>query len=181
MTTGLSYIMPYLPRGGSLSTSDWNARHRGILLVLWSRVLGVPLFGVYMGSDLVICGGASLILASLALTARLSVIHCRIRSVIATCGLMTASAMLVHLSGGYIELHFHFFVMIAVVVLYQDWGPFLFGILFIIADHGLTGTLMPTMVYNHHAGQSPSVELGADPWHFHPGRMRSPHLLLARQ
>ena len=84
-----------------------------------------------MGSDLVICGGAGLILASLALTARLSIVQCRTRSVIATFGLMTASAMLVHLSGGYIELHFHFFVMIAVVVLYQDWGPFLFGILFI--------------------------------------------------
>ena len=112
-----------------------------------------------MGSDLVVCGGTGLILASLALTGHLSIINCRTRSIIATCGLMTASAMLVHLSGGYIELHFHFFVMIAVVVLYQDWGPFLFGILFIIADHGLMGTLMPTMVYNHDAGQ-------AHPWNW---------------
>ena len=35
-----------------------------------------------------------------------------------------ASALLVHLSGGRIELHFHFFVMMSVIVLYQDWLPF---------------------------------------------------------
>ena len=36
-------------------------------------------------------------------------------SAIVATGLLTASALLVHTSGGYIEAHFHFFVMIAVL------------------------------------------------------------------
>ena len=70
---------------------------------------------------------------------------------------MIASALLVHLSGGYIELHFHFFVVMSVIVLYQDWLPFLVGLQFIILDHGLVGTMLPAMVYRHPEGQ-------AHPW-----------------
>ena len=32
--------------------------------------------------------------------------------------------MLVHFSGGYVEMHFHFFVMLAVIAMYQDWLPY---------------------------------------------------------
>ena len=74
-----------------------------------------------------------------------------------TFGLVTASALLVHLSGGRIELHFHFFVMMSVIVLYQDWLPFLVGLQFIVIDHGIIDTLFPNMVYVHAEGQ-------AHPW-----------------
>ena len=40
-------------------------------------------------------------------------------------GLVTASAVLVQISGGLIEMHFHFFVMVGILTLYQDWQPFL--------------------------------------------------------
>jgi diguanylate cyclase (GGDEF)-like protein/PAS domain S-box-containing protein len=66
-------------------------------------------------------------------------------------GLMTASALLVHLSGGYIELHFHFFVMIIFMALYQDWIPYLLALLYVAIHHGVVGVLWPTMVYNHQA------------------------------
>jgi signal transduction histidine kinase len=59
----------------------------------------------------------------------------------------------VHLSGGYIEAHFHFFVMMAVIVLYQDWVPFLLALISLVVDHGLIGTLAPTLVYNHSEAQ----------------------------
>ena len=62
---------------------------------------------------------------------------------------MIASGILVHLSGGYIELHFHFFVMVAVIALYQDWAPFLIAIGYVVLHHGLMGTLDPESVYNH--------------------------------
>ena len=147
-----------LPKGGgSLGRQAWNIRHRGILLVLWAHVLGVPAFGAYMGKDGLLCLGAGLLLAGIAVVSHLSMIHRRVQSAIATGGLMTASALLVHLSGGFIELHFHFFVMMAVIVLYQDWIPFLVGIIYIVIDHGLMGMVMPTLVYNHPAAQ-------ADPW-----------------
>lgn len=71
-------------------------------------------------------------------------------SVVGT-GLMTASAVLVHLSGGYIELHFHFFVMVAFLALYQDWLPYLVAIVYVALHHGVIGVIWPHEVFNHAA------------------------------
>jgi PAS domain S-box-containing protein len=66
-------------------------------------------------------------------------------------GLMSSSAFLVHLSGGYIELHFHFFVMLAFLALYQDWVPYLLAIAYVAIHHGFVGVYWPEEVYNHTA------------------------------
>jgi mannitol-specific phosphotransferase system IIBC component len=60
-------------------------------------------------------------------------------------------AILVHLSGGYIEFHFHFFVMVGLMALYQEWTPFLLAITFVLVHHGVVGVLDPSAVYNHPA------------------------------
>jgi hypothetical protein len=75
----------------------------------------------------------------------------------ATLGLLTCSAVLVHLAGGSTEMHFHFFVMIGVITLYQDWRPFFVGILFVALHHGIIGTLDPQGAFNHAAAWH-------DPW-----------------
>ena len=67
----------------------------------------------------------------------------------ASLGLATCSAMLVHLWGGRIEAHFHFFVMVGVLTLYQAWVPFLVAIAYVVLHHGLVGVLAPASVYNH--------------------------------
>ena len=67
--------------------------------------------------------------------------------------MILASSLVVHLSGGFIESHFHFFVMMAVIVLYQDWMPFLLALILVVVDHGIIGTLAPMMVYNHSSAQ----------------------------
>jgi diguanylate cyclase (GGDEF)-like protein/PAS domain S-box-containing protein len=64
-------------------------------------------------------------------------------------GLLTCSAVLVHLSSGLIEMHFHFFVVIGIVALYQDWEPFLLGILYVVLEHGVGGAIVPGAVYDH--------------------------------
>ena len=147
-------LLASLPKGDALAEPAWNSRHRGILSILWLHVLSVPMFGIYMEASPTLYLGGGGLLAFIAVAARLSVVRRRLQSAIATCGLMTASALLVHLSGGQIELHFHFFVMMSVIVLYQDWLPFLVGLQFIILDHGVVGTLMPDMVYGHTGGQT---------------------------
>ncbi|MBI5672819.1 MAG: response regulator [Nitrospirae bacterium] len=96
-------------------------------------------------------GGIMLVvLAALAVS---RTFHHRLRACITTFGLISASALLVHLSGGIIEVHFHFFVIMAVIVLYQDWLPFLLALVSVVLDHGVIGILAPTMVYNHPAAQ----------------------------
>jgi diguanylate cyclase (GGDEF)-like protein len=73
----------------------------------------------------------------------------RLGSVAAAIGLVTASAMLVHFWHGEIEAHFHFFVVIPVLALYQDWAPFLAALLYVVVHHGIVGVLDPRSVYNH--------------------------------
>jgi serine phosphatase RsbU (regulator of sigma subunit)/anti-sigma regulatory factor (Ser/Thr protein kinase) len=75
----------------------------------------------------------------------------RVRTLVAAAGLLTASGLLVHLSGGLIEMHFHFFVMVVVVSLYQDWIPFIAAIGYVLLHHGVVGVLDPRSVYNHPA------------------------------
>ena len=150
-------LLSALPKGDALAESAWVSRHRGILVVLWFHALGVPLFGLYMGAPASFCLSGGAALGLMAAIAQLPAIPRRIQSALSTCGLMIASALLVHFSGGFIELHFHFFVVMSVIVLYQDWLPFLVGLQFIILDHGLVGTMLPAMVYRHAEGQ-------AHPW-----------------
>jgi PAS domain S-box-containing protein len=73
----------------------------------------------------------------------------RFRAAVASIGLITSSAVIVHLAGGFIEMHFHFFVTLIVISLYQDWLPFLLAIGYVVLEHGVLGTLAPAMVYNH--------------------------------
>lgn len=154
MHSFFSNLLAALPKGDALDEPAWAVRHRGILYVLWLHVLGVPLYGAYMGAEPGLYLGSGALLGAIAIAAQLPAIGRRIQAAIATYGLVMASALLVHLSGGRIELHFHFFVMMSVIVLYQDWLPFLVGLLFIVIDHGIIGTLLPSMVYVHAEGQT---------------------------
>jgi diguanylate cyclase (GGDEF)-like protein len=77
-----------------------------------------------------------------------------VRAVAASVGLVSSSAIFVHLSGGYIEAHFHFFVMIGIMALYQEWRPFLVAIAYVVVHHGLMGLIDPTSVFNHPDAQA---------------------------
>ena len=50
---------------------------------------------------------------------------------------MWCSTVLVGITGGTIEAHFHFFIIIGFIALYQDWVPFLLNILFTVLSHGI--------------------------------------------
>jgi signal transduction histidine kinase/CheY-like chemotaxis protein len=139
-----------LPRGHSLPDREWRQRHRGIVVLLWLHVAGLTVFGAVMGENLLHSVQEGAVVAVAALVATYARGR-RPRAVAASLGLITASAVLVHLSGGYIEMHFHFFVMTAVIAVYQDWVPFLTAIAYVAAHHGVVGVLLPHDVYNHPA------------------------------
>src|SRR5262249_17968653 len=67
--------------------------------------------------------------------------------------LVYCSSVLVHLSGGMIEAHFHFFILIGLIALYQDWVPFLWDVVFTILSHGIGSAIGPTMMFDHGPGQ----------------------------
>ena len=83
--------------------------------------------------------------------------HRRPASVAVTAGLVYCSAALVAFTHGTIEAHFHFFVIIGFIALYQDWAPFLFNIVFTVISHGIGSAWQQTLIFDHAAGQ-------ANPW-----------------
>ncbi|QEG20795.1 PAS domain S-box protein [Mariniblastus fucicola] len=57
------------------------------------------------------------------------------------------SALLIHLSGGRIETHFHVFISLAILGLYRDWKILLTATFVIAADHFIRGVFYPASVF----------------------------------
>ena len=140
-----------LPSGQTLPADVFARRHRWMLGLLWFHV--PALFAVGLLTDNAVSHSAfeSAVVAVLAIGGTLRINGRRARAAIVSVGLITSSAVLVHLSGGYIEAHFHFFVMIGLLSLYEDWLPFLLAAAYVVLHHGLVGLLAPEAVFNHPA------------------------------
>jgi two-component system, sensor histidine kinase and response regulator len=62
-------------------------------------------------------------------------------------GQMLMSALLIHLSAGRIEAHFHVFGSLAFLALYRDWKVMISASLVVAADHFLRGVFWPMSVF----------------------------------
>ncbi|MGH3034298.1 MAG: PAS domain S-box protein [Gaiellaceae bacterium] len=130
----------------------WERRHRALLGILWLHVPAIALFAFTRGYGLghsMFEGAALATLASFATLATLGGHSRKVCSGLVSLGLLSASAVVVHISGGVIEAHFHFFVMMSLLLLYEDWFPFLLAFAYVVLHHGVAGTLDPESVYNH--------------------------------
>jgi PAS domain S-box-containing protein len=150
-TNVLARLGELLPAGGTLSDRVWRARHRGVLVLLWLHVPALLAFALVQGESLPHAVAEASAVAVPAAAAVAAFHKRRLSTILASVGLMISSAVLVHLSSGTIEAHFHFFIMVGVVVLYQDWEPYLIAIGFVTLQHGVLGALAPLDVYNHPA------------------------------
>lgn len=68
---------------------------------------------------------------------------------------MLWSGLLIHLTGGRIETHFHVFGSLAFIAIYRDWRLLIAPTLVIAADHAIRGILWPQSIYG---------VLSATPW-----------------
>jgi len=62
-------------------------------------------------------------------------------------GQMLTSALLIHLTGGRIESHFHVFGSLAFLAFYRDWPVLISASTIVAADHLLRGVYWPQSVY----------------------------------
>ncbi len=141
----------WLPKGQLLPEHVLRRRHRSICVLLWLHVPALFVFGVLMGNSVVHTGLDVSLVALCGLGASLDRFRMKARIIAASFGLVTCSAVLVDLWGGITEAHFHFFVMIGVLTLYQDWTPFLVAIAFVVVHHGVGGVLDPKAVFGDNA------------------------------
>ena len=150
----ISTVRELLPRGHLLSDETWARRHRAVVLLLWAHVLAVFVFALFTNHEAVHGAAEASVVAGAAMAAQWGRLGRTMRAAAASFGLVSASAMFVHLSGGYVEAHFHFFVMIGVISLYQEWLPFLVAIAYVVIHHAVLGFINPEAVFNHPAARA---------------------------
>jgi diguanylate cyclase (GGDEF)-like protein/PAS domain S-box-containing protein len=142
-------IREWLPRGSTLSDEVWARRHRGILILLWLHLPVIMTIAIVQGVGVLHGLFETTVVALFGVGAVLLRKHRRETTIFTAMGLLTCSAVLVHLTDGLIEMHFHYFVMVGVITLYQDWWPFLVAIGYVVFQHGVAGAIAPESVYNH--------------------------------
>jgi hypothetical protein len=112
-----------------VSPFAWQGKERVLHMHVWVAVLG----------------GAGIIILPL-LLAFLKPGTVLTRHVIAA-SQMLSSALLIHLTGGRIETHFHVFGSLAFLAFYLDWQVLITATIVVAADHFLRGIYWPESVY----------------------------------
>lgn len=145
----LAAIGDNIPEGTALSDEIWYRRHRFLLILLWAHAFGLAAFALWQGSSTVEIFACWSSLSAFAAIAGSKFFSRLTKSLLVSFGLMTSSAWLVSVSGGFIEMHFHYFALVTFLALYQTWPPFLLAIGYVGIQHGLGGAFWPHHVYNH--------------------------------
>ena len=159
----LQSFWEFLPSGESLPAAVWQSRHQFLLRLTWAHALLVALIGVVFGSSwefslaaLFRNGTVIQTIAEAVIVGFFAGVAClttgrALPPIAVGFGLLSASAFLVQLSGGAIEIHFHFFVVLAFLALYQDRISYVLFLVYLVIYHGIVGAMWPQHVYNHTA------------------------------
>src|SRR5690242_3977281 len=154
---GLSRIAATLPRGKTLPPEVWAHRHRVLTWLLFAHAIALPICGLLNGFPWWHSGMEGFPTLVFAYGATMPHRSRRFRMNMVSLGLLTSSAMLVHIFGGVIEAHFHFFVMVAFLAWYEEWVPYLLAVGFVVLHHGVMSAIDGASVYDH-------KDAVANPW-----------------
>lgn len=146
-----------LRAGPPLPEPEFRSRHRGLLRLLAAHLVALPIFGVCMHwpvwEALIVCAPAA-VFGLGALPERLGR---TVRAAFCVLGLLSCSAALVWLWHGTTEAHFHYFVIVGAVALYEAALPYAIAFAFVVLQQGL----MPAWVREHVASHTGAMH---HPW-----------------
>jgi signal transduction histidine kinase len=146
-------VRTYLPRGNNLDEQTFERRHLFLCWVLGLHVPALFALGVWRGYGVAHCALEVSLPVACVVFGRMAN-NRRLAAFFITAGLVYCSTVLVHLSGGVIEAHFHFFILIGLIALYQDWVPFLWNVVFTVLSHGLGSAIDASLMFSHDAARA---------------------------
>jgi diguanylate cyclase (GGDEF)-like protein len=144
-------LRSWLPEGRLLPDEVWERRHAALLRLAVVQSLGMGVVALVTGSTVVTALVVTGVVAYPLVFTALPGAGRTLRGAGTTGSLLAASVLLVHLLDGLTEAHFHFFVVVGLVSLYQDWVPFGLALAVVVLHHGGAGTLFPHEVFAHAA------------------------------
>jgi methyl-accepting chemotaxis protein len=159
-------IIASLPKGTRLSAESAAARHRINTALLWLQVPALVLFGLcgpMPMSEALLLPLITIVFAAAAAAARGRPVAWTLTSF----GLISITLVGIEVSGGSMVAHFHIFVMIAFIALYQAWKSLLAAVLAIAVHHTVIGMLFPDHVFGMHMSGWPLIGMIA----FHSGML----------
>lgn len=142
-------LLHALPTGGTLTGDQWAARHR---LLTVAVVVHLPLLaatGMLLASKPAAHLAIELVPVAVAAgVAALRRLPAAARQLAVVVGLLSASMVLIHHLDGMTEGHFHFFVVLPMIALYQRWTPLLAALTVIVVHHLALAAADPQALFN---------------------------------
>ncbi len=149
-------LIDWLPSGATLTDEEFARRHRVVFLVLQLHVPVLIVVGLVNGFDILHIGADVAFVVGLVAVAALAKDRV-VASMAASLGLLAGAAGLIHLTNGAIEAHFHIFVLLVFVALYQDWKALGGTIVFTLVHHIGVSLISPESAFSHSAAQAKPV------------------------
>lgn len=146
-----------LPQGGELPCDEWVRRHRALTSLLWVSAAVLAVFSYAEGYAITHVLLHVAVVVPLALASASGTFSRPLRTIACALGLLTTSALGVHAAEGVIEAHFAFFVVVVLLMVYEDWTVFALAVGFVLVHHGLFGMFDASEVFNQPAQY-------ANPW-----------------
>jgi hypothetical protein len=143
-------VLDLLPKGVPLTDAAWQTRHRFILAVLWLHIPLLATVALARGYNPAHLFADVLPIVAAALVGTKAPGRA-VKGTAVSVGLLACEGLLVHFTGGIIEAHFAFFVLMPLVALYQDVLAFVITLAFVVVHHTVVTLISPSSVFNHYA------------------------------
>ncbi|AAG19812.1 MULTISPECIES: chemotaxis signal transducer protein Htr8 [Halobacterium] len=163
LAAAVKTYLEYTPTGESIPAAAWRRRHRNVRVFVLAHIPLLLALGLYEGTESAVTGATIPPTPGILIAAELGIVGALVglasipsvsrrgRTALASTAVLASSVVLVQFSGGFIEAHFHFFVGMAVIAVYEDWLPFALGLVYVVFTHGVFGMINAERVYNHTA------------------------------
>lgn len=134
--------------GAHLTPESWNSRHRLLVRAFWVQLPLLVALGLWGSRPLWEVALLAVAIAALGAAAAGPWFGRATRARVLSLALIATSFAGIELSDGSIHLHLHLIATVALVALYQQWGPLLFTVGAVLVHHLTLGVMAPERVFN---------------------------------